>query len=131
MRHFMPATAAAALILLLPATASAARVIPDGDTIIVRGASAADDIGVTVTRGGRLTISGVALRGAGPCVARSGRAAVSCAMPMRLQLELGGGNDRVRISGRLPATVVVDCGTGRDVVQADRTEAVTRGCERR
>jgi hypothetical protein len=106
MRRTWITTAALAAALLAPATAGAATLSYEGGTLVYRGDAGPDTTMFSAEDDGTLRISYAPTAIAAPdgCSTPEYSSGVSCPMPAKLRIELGGGDDRPGFSMRWPSS---------------------------
>ncbi len=110
MRRTWMTTAALAAALLAPASAGAATLSYEGDTLVYRGDPVADTTMFSAEDDGTLRVASAptALATPGGCSTPEYSSGVSCPMPAKLRIELGGGNDVPGFSMRWPAGSTIE-----------------------
>jgi Ca2+-binding RTX toxin-like protein len=110
MRRTWITTAALAAALLAPASAGAATLSYEGDTLVYRGDPVADTTMFSAEDDGTLRVASAptALATPGGCSTPEYSSGVSCPMPAKLRIELGGGNDVPGFSMRWPAGSAIE-----------------------
>jgi hypothetical protein len=109
MRRTWITPAALAAALLAPASAGAATLSYEGDTLVYRGDPVADTTMFSAEDDGTLRISYASIDGVpAGCSIPQYSSGISCPMPARVRIELGGGADRPGFSMRWPAGTALE-----------------------